>query len=115
MIGEERTMAQRQLHCFEAQRQNCAALWRGAISLLVFLALLPGAAAQTKSGKAIQQKTFPTPEAAVKALVAAVKSKNRAAIFAVVGQEMRGTMTTGNKLLDKVYQAQFMEAVNVTH
>jgi hypothetical protein len=113
MSGEESTMAQRQRHRFAATRQGYAALLRGAIALLVFLALLPGAAA-ARQAPAPRQKTFATPEAAVKALVAAIKSKNRPAIYAVTGEEMRGTMTTGNRLLDDVNRYELLQAASIT-
>jgi hypothetical protein len=99
---------------------------RGATALLAFLTLLPGAAtparqapaqkAPTAAQKAStpRQKTFATPEAAVKALVAAIKANNRAAVYAVAGEEMRGTMTTGNRLLDDVNRYQLLKATVIT-
>jgi hypothetical protein len=106
-------MAQRQRHRFAATRQGRAAPVRGAIALLAFLALLPGAAAPAHHQQAKSQRTFATPEEAVRALIVAVKSKSKDALFAVIGEEMRGTLTTGNPLLDAVNLRHFLQAASI--
>jgi hypothetical protein len=104
-------MAQRQRPRFAAGRQSRAALAPAVTALLVFLALRPAAAAPAHDQQA--QKTFTTPEEAVKALIVAVKSKSQDALFAVIGEEMRGTLTTGNPLLDSVNLRHFLQAASI--
>lgn len=60
------------------------------------------------------QKTFATPEAAVKALVGAVKSRSTQSLFAVLGPEMRGSMTTGSSLLDEIQREEFLQAATTS-
>jgi len=110
-------MLQRQSHLVSPLRKGRRAISIAALTLLALPAVLPNAAAQATQATYIppqKQKSFATPQEAVKALVSAVKAKNRAGIYAVVGDEMRGTMTTGNKLLDMVNRDKFLHAVNVS-
>ena len=56
------------------------------------------------------QRTFKTPEAAVKELIAAARSRKSDALFAVVGPEMKGMTMTGDALLDEEDLSDFVRA-----
>src|SRR5262249_1182790 len=79
-------------------------------ALFGFQTLFATAATQNQA-----QKTFATPEEAVRALIAAVKSKSADALFAVIGEEMRGTLSTGNSVLDSINVSRFLKAASVHH
>jgi len=72
----------------------------------LLLILPPTGRAQTSAG----QKTFKTPEAAVKELVAVVKAKNDDVLFAVIGTEMKGVLSTGDPNLDAQEREAFLTA-----
>jgi hypothetical protein len=56
------------------------------------------------------QKTFDTPEAAVSALIAAVKSGNADDMAAVLGEDMRDQFRTGDPHLSDLDRAEFLKA-----
>lgn len=81
------------------------------------VALLPSRARTQQSRPAAittAQKTFTTPEAAVKGLVSAVKSKSNDALFAILGEEMRPVLSTGNVLQDDGERYAFLQAARIT-
>jgi hypothetical protein len=55
---------------------------------------------------AADQRTFATPEAAVEALLAALKSNDEAALLAIVGSEHKGVVGTGDAQADAATRAQ---------
>jgi len=106
-------MPPRQLPRFASIPQSRAALGRPVTALLACLFLLPCAASPAQQ-QTRPQKTFPTPQAAVNALVAAVKTHSADALFAVIGEPMRGTLSTGNTLLDMVNRDHFLKAAKTS-
>jgi hypothetical protein len=72
----------------------------------LLLVLPPIGRAQTAPG----QRTYKTPEAAVKDLIAAVREKNNDALFAVIGTEMKGVLSTGDALRDEQDRDAFLRA-----
>jgi hypothetical protein len=72
----------------------------------LLLILTPSGRAQTIPG----QRTYKTPEAAVKELVAAVKAKNNDTLFDVIGPEMKGVLSTGDPNLDAQERDDFLTA-----
>jgi hypothetical protein len=59
---------------------------------------------------AAPQKTFPTPEAAVQALIAAVKSNSMDEMSAVLGDDMKDQFRTGDASLSDLDRALFLQS-----
>jgi hypothetical protein len=77
-----------------------AVLRRWALALLVALPLAATAASQ---------QSFPTPEAAVDALSAALKANDDAALLALFGQQHKELVVTGDKANDTVVRAELLK------
>jgi len=80
----------------------CSVVCATMILLLTFP--LPGYAAQ------IKQKTFASPEEAVKALVDAAKSGNQEELMAIFGPAGREVLSSGDTVDDKAVKEQFLKA-----
>lgn len=76
-----------------------------AAALLVILSA--GISAEAASGKA-RQKFFASPEAAVHALVAAVKNNDKREILAVLGPGSQPIVSSGDKVADRTGRATFI-------
>lgn len=59
------------------------------------------------------QRTFATPEAAVDALIAAVKSGNTDEMAAVLGEEMREQFRPGDPVLSDLDRAEYLQAAQI--
>jgi hypothetical protein len=70
------------------------------------MALLGCLLALPLASVAAEQKTFPTPEAAVDALIAALKSNNEAALVALVGDKHKNLVVTGDAANDAAKRAE---------
>jgi hypothetical protein len=77
-----------------------AAKARRPLLLLALLLALPLASA------AADQQTFATPESAVDALVAALKTNNEPALVAIVGEKHKSLVSTGDPASDAAWRAQ---------
>ena len=84
-----------------------AQIARAILSRLVLLAAL----AQALACAAADQRAFATPEAAVEALVAALKANDEAALFSIFGSEHRGLVATGDAAQDAVDRAEAVAQV----
>ena len=60
------------------------------------------------------QKTFATPEEAVSALIAAVKSTNTDDMTAVLGEDMKDQLRPGDPVLSDHDRAEFLQAAQTT-
>jgi len=70
------------------------------------LRMLAALAAISAAGlTAADQRTFPTPAAAAKALVAAAQKGAREEVVAILGEELRGALSTGSPAQDQVERA----------
>jgi hypothetical protein len=107
--------------------KNCGRVWEGRmkkisfdrtehlffhimlIGVLVFGVLLSGVYSPAIA-KNIQQKTFTSPDDAVKALVEAVKSNNRAELLTIFGPEGKELISSGDEVADKAGCQKFLKA-----
>ncbi|HZT19482.1 MAG TPA: DUF2950 domain-containing protein [Dongiaceae bacterium] len=73
------------------------------------LAAMIAAAAGSMSPLALaaDQKTFPTPEAAAKALVDAARADDKSEILAILGSDAKDIVSSGDEVQDKAAAAQF--------
>lgn len=77
--------------------------------VLVFALLLPLASA------AADQRTFPTPEAAVAALISAFKANDEAALVAIFGTKHKDVVSTGDAAHDSARRAEFAQHLATFH
>jgi hypothetical protein len=63
----------------------------------------------------IKQKTFASPEEAVKALFDAAKSENQEELMAIFGPAGREVLSSGDAVDDKTVREQFLKAYEVKH
>jgi hypothetical protein len=61
------------------------------------------------ASRAVEQKTFATPEAAVEALLAAAKSNDEAAMISLVGEKYKHLVSTGDHAADIALRAAIAE------
>ena len=69
----------------------------------------------TASAAPIKQRTFPTTEEAVTALVQAVKSSDRAAMLGVLGQAAEGALLSGDIVADRAAADRFLARYEKKH
>ena len=87
-------------------------LGRGLRSFALMLCALTFA---TASAAPIKQRTFATTEEAVTALIQAVKSANRAAMLAVLGQDAESALLSGDIVADRAAAEQFVARFEKKH
>jgi hypothetical protein len=69
----------------------------------------------TGLAKAAEQKTFATPDEAVKALVKAAEAGNQEEILAVFGDDGKDLVYSGDTVQDKAHMQRFVKAYNTKH
>ena len=80
-----------------------------AIIALTVLLLAP----ITKLVSAADQKTFPTPNAAITALIAAVKARDTDQVLAILGPELEGFVATRDKWQNEIDREVFLDGSRI--
>jgi hypothetical protein len=91
--------------------RQCGVAISAALLLLVLFAHLPVQAAV----RGPQQKTFPSPGEAVKAMIAAVKAHDVKTMRAVLGPGSKGVVSSGDEAADRADREQFIKAYEEQH
>jgi len=78
------------------------------ITFIIMLLIWTGAFAA--SGNETAQKTFATPQEAVKALIEAVKTNDQTALTAIFGKEGQDLISSGDPVADKRSRGRFLQA-----
>jgi len=84
--------------------------WRWLLALLIFFYVATDPLAATTA-----QRSFASPEEAAAALAQAVKSGNRAATLAVLGQDAAAWISSGDRVADRASIARFIAAYDARH
>jgi hypothetical protein len=84
----------------------CFTVLIGIITFVTFLSITY----LTLLAKGIQQMSFASPEEAVNALVAAVKTNDKKEILAILGPEGKELMSSGDEVADKTGREKFLKA-----
>lgn len=84
-------------------------------SLLLATAACVLAATATARAAAPQQKTFPTPEAAVTALVDAVKANDLKVLLEILGGDAKPLLDSGDPVADEAMRAKFVASYDEAH
>jgi hypothetical protein len=81
-----------------------------AIILTMLLVVCAGYSPAQAAAKGAQQKTYASPEAAIKALVDAVKSDDVKELRAILGPESEKLISSGDDVADKTFREKFVKA-----
>jgi len=88
------------------------------IILVTFILMLVGAADQVAAktiGKTAGTKVFPSPEAAVQALMEAVKNGDEKALLAIFGKEGKELIASGDAIADRKGRERFLQLYAAKH
>ena len=75
---------------------NRAPIWRRRLTMLLVLCLLSMGAVGVAMGAAAKQKSFPTPEEGVQALIEAAQRHDTTTLLAILGPEAKSILSTGD-------------------
>jgi hypothetical protein len=81
-----------------------------AIILAMLLVVCAGYSPAQAAAKGVQQKTYASPEEAVKALVEAMKSDDAKALIAILGPGSKQVISSGDDVADKTFYEKFVKA-----
>src|SRR5690348_10125400 len=87
---------------------RCARTWRGVHGIICLFALL--AATSTAWAAPAVQKSYASPEAAIAALVDAVKSNNEVKLSLILGSQGSKLISSGDAVADERGRAAFVKA-----
>jgi hypothetical protein len=95
------------------KRQKSLRLYLGAAITATFL--IAFAVTAIAFGAAAPQKTFPSAEEAVKAGIAAVKGNDNKELLAILGDDAKDLISSGDPVADKANREQFLKAYDEKH
>lgn len=81
--------------------------WRGTIALAAAVAMLTASAA---AGSAAAQKTFGSPDEAVKELIASARANDSKAMLGVLGPEANSVIFSGDEVADRADRERFVKS-----
>jgi len=97
----------------EPQARSSWSLWRIIVVVLVIASL--SAVSGVPSTGAIKQRSFPSIDDAARALVDAVKTGNRKEMLAILGEDGKGIVWSGDEVADKRGRDRFVTAWDEQH
>jgi hypothetical protein len=96
------------LNSVTLQRYRRSSAWAGVLAIL-FIIFFTGAAF-AKTGTGAKQRTFASPDEAVKALTEAVKNNNDKELIAILGPGSGDLISSGDKVDDRTRKERFLKA-----
>jgi hypothetical protein len=94
---------------------NCAPIWHRRLTMLLALCLLSMGAVGVAMGAAVRQKSFPTPEEGVRALIEAAQRHDTPALLAILGPEAKSLVSTGDPVSDRESSERFVKLYEEAH
>jgi Protein of unknown function (DUF2950) len=94
---------------------NYALSWHRCLTLMFALCLLSMAAVGVAMGAAARQKSFPTPDEGVQALIEAAKRHDTPALLAILGPEAKSIISTGDPVSDQESGEHFVKLYEEAH
>jgi Protein of unknown function (DUF2950) len=94
---------------------NRAPIWRRRLTLLLVLCLLSMGAVGVAMGAAARQKSFPTPEEGVQALIEAAQKHDTTTLLAILGPEAKSLVSTGDPVSDRESRERFVKSYEEAH
>jgi Protein of unknown function (DUF2950) len=94
---------------------DSAPVWYQRLTMMLVLGLLSMGAVGVAMGAAARQKSFPTPEEGVQALLEAAQSHDQTTLLAVLGPEAKSLISTGDPVADRASNERFVKAYEEAH
>jgi len=94
---------------------DCAPAWYRCLTIPLVLGLLSMGALGVAMGAAARQKSFPTPEEGVQALLEAAQSHDQTTLLAILGPEAKPLVSTGDPVADRESSERFVKSYEEAH
>jgi hypothetical protein len=94
---------------------DCAPAWYRRLTIPLVLGLLSMGALGVAMGAAARQKSFPTPEEGVQALLEAAQSHDQTTLLAILGPEAKPLVSTGDPVADRESSERFVKSYEEAH
>jgi hypothetical protein len=94
---------------------DCAPVWYRRLTMMLVLCLLSMGAVGVAMGAAARQKSFPTPEEGVQALLEAAQKHDQTTLLAILGPEAKSLVSTGDPVSDRESSERFAKSYEEVH
>src|SRR5262245_9582351 len=94
---------------------DLAPVWRRRFVMVLVIGLMFMSAVGIAIGAAARQKSFPSPEEGVQALMDAAKNNDTTSLLPVLGPEAQSFVSTGDAVSDQASRARFVQAYEEAH
>jgi len=94
---------------------DCALIWYRRLTMMLVLCLLSMAAVGVAMGAAARQKSFPTPEEGVQALIEAAQKHDQTTLLTILGPEAKSLVSTGDPVADQESSEHFVKSYEEAH
>jgi hypothetical protein len=94
---------------------DCTLVWRWRLTMLLVLCLLSMGAGSVAMGAVARQKSFPTPEEGVRALIEAAQKNDTTTLLTVLGPEAKSFVNTGDPVSDRESREHFVKMYEEAH
>jgi Protein of unknown function (DUF2950) len=94
---------------------DCAPVWYRRLTMMLVLCLLSMGAVGVAMGAAARQKSFPTPEEGVQALLEAAQKHDQTTLLAILGPEAQSLVSTGDPVSDRESGERFAKSYEEAH
>ena len=102
------------LRCTSNVTDN-APVWGRRLTMILVLCLLSVGAVGVAMGAAARQKSFPTPEAGVQALIEAAQKHDTTTLLAILGPEAKSIVSTSDPVSDRENRERFVKSYEEAH
>jgi hypothetical protein len=92
-----------------------APVWRRRLIMVLVICLMSMGSVGIAMGAAAKQKSFPSPEAGVQALMEAAKNNDTKTMLHILGPEAQSFINTGDPVSDRAIRARFVQAYEEAH
>jgi hypothetical protein len=94
---------------------DCAPVWYRRLTMMLVLCLLSMGAVGVAMGAAAKQRSFPTPEEGVQALLEAAQKHDQTTLLAILGPEAKPLVSTGDPVADRESSEHFVKSYEEAH
>ena len=94
---------------------DCAPVWRWGLTMMLVMFLISMGSVGVASAAAPRQKSFPSPEEGVQALIEAAQKNDTTTLLAILGPEAKSLLNTGDPVSDRESLARFIKAYEEAH
>jgi hypothetical protein len=94
---------------------DCPPVWRRRLTMMLVLCRLSMGAVGVAMGAAARQKSFPTPEEGVQALIEAAQRHDTPTLLAILGPEAKSIISIGDPVSDRESSERFVKLYEEAH